>query len=428
MMKPRVHLIVCDHFAAEARVILGRPGFEKMSLGVFPSLGDRVPASWTTLLPVLAEAPEGAAIHILGGACLKQLGPPPRNANPCHVHGFDQSFHIVAPPAFVDGCIASREFLTTPGWLQGWRHILDQWGLDRRSAREMFQESSVRIRLLDTGVLDDAATRLDEFADFTGLPGERTPIGLEHMELRLRSTAVQAALDAAEVELRSERHERADLAVLLDTLQVLGDVLTEEELVEKLRTLMTMLFGGSTVCYLPVHNGEPSETARDDPCGQLLPRYREQIQRLLEGGLPFLEVPSGFLLRLEHNGSAVGLLLVENLAFPEYRQRYLALAHPMAGTFGLALTHARLYDQLRLEREEIGQGLRGPVWSKGDFPTMCSGCKKILDDRIWRPVDEYLLERSGFTFSHGLCPECMKKYYPRFRQDLQMETENDGEE
>ena len=45
----------------------------------------------------------------------------------------------------------------------------------------------------------------------------------------------------------------------------------------------------------------------------------------------------------------------------------------------------------------------------------CAGCKKIRDDKgYWNQVEGYIQEHSEATFSHGMCPECMKKHYPDF--------------
>lgn len=44
---------------------------------------------------------------------------------------------------------------------------------------------------------------------------------------------------------------------------------------------------------------------------------------------------------------------------------------------------------------------------------ICAGCKKIRDDGgYWLQVESYIAERSTARFSHGLCPECLPKYFP----------------
>ena len=44
---------------------------------------------------------------------------------------------------------------------------------------------------------------------------------------------------------------------------------------------------------------------------------------------------------------------------------------------------------------------------------ICAGCKKIRDDTgYWSQVESYVQKHSEATFSHGLCPDCIKSYYP----------------
>lgn len=46
---------------------------------------------------------------------------------------------------------------------------------------------------------------------------------------------------------------------------------------------------------------------------------------------------------------------------------------------------------------------------------ICSSCKKIRDDKgDWHFLEIYLRDHSQTEFSHGICPECMKKLYPNF--------------
>ncbi|MCK4653239.1 MAG: response regulator [Candidatus Cloacimonetes bacterium] len=50
---------------------------------------------------------------------------------------------------------------------------------------------------------------------------------------------------------------------------------------------------------------------------------------------------------------------------------------------------------------------------------ICSHCKKIRDDSgYWEQVEYYISKRSGVDFSHSICPECMKKYYPKQYEKL----------
>jgi hypothetical protein len=51
---------------------------------------------------------------------------------------------------------------------------------------------------------------------------------------------------------------------------------------------------------------------------------------------------------------------------------------------------------------------------KGLLP-ICANCKKIRDEREhWQVLEVYLQAHSEAKFTHGLCPDCMRKLYPEY--------------
>ena len=44
---------------------------------------------------------------------------------------------------------------------------------------------------------------------------------------------------------------------------------------------------------------------------------------------------------------------------------------------------------------------------------ICASCKKIKDEgENWQPIELYLRERAPVEFSHGICPECARLWFP----------------
>ena len=75
-------------------------------------------------------------------------------------------------------------------------------------------------------------------------------------------------------------------------------------------------------------------------------------------------------------------------------------------------------ERIKAEKEreqvisELQQALSSIKQLKGLLP-ICSCCKKIRDDQgYWQQVEEYLTKHSEAEFSHGICPDCLKKLYP----------------
>ena len=72
-----------------------------------------------------------------------------------------------------------------------------------------------------------------------------------------------------------------------------------------------------------------------------------------------------------------------------------------------------IYQNIRLENtaRELEKSLNEIKVLRG-FLSICSYCKKIHDDKgHWSNIETYIGDRSEVEFSHGICPECLKKVY-----------------
>ena len=49
---------------------------------------------------------------------------------------------------------------------------------------------------------------------------------------------------------------------------------------------------------------------------------------------------------------------------------------------------------------------------------ICASCKQIRDAKgVWTPLETYIAERSEADFTHGICPACLAKLYPKTDSD-----------
>jgi hypothetical protein len=74
------------------------------------------------------------------------------------------------------------------------------------------------------------------------------------------------------------------------------------------------------------------------------------------------------------------------------------------------------------EREKLICELQAALASiktlKGLIP-MCAWCNKIREDSgYWKKVETYIQEHSDASFTHGICPDCLKKQDPRTYEDI----------
>jgi hypothetical protein len=70
-------------------------------------------------------------------------------------------------------------------------------------------------------------------------------------------------------------------------------------------------------------------------------------------------------------------------------------------------------EALQEKNSELQDALTQVKLLSGLLP-ICSSCKKIRDNEgYWSQVESYIQQHSEATFTHGMCPECFKKYYPQ---------------
>jgi len=80
------------------------------------------------------------------------------------------------------------------------------------------------------------------------------------------------------------------------------------------------------------------------------------------------------------------------------------------------LARVRTHVELKKAREEL-------LVLRGIIP-ICSNCHSIRDDSgYWERVDIYMAKHGDMAFSHGICPECIRKLYPELADDINAASE-----
>lgn len=73
--------------------------------------------------------------------------------------------------------------------------------------------------------------------------------------------------------------------------------------------------------------------------------------------------------------------------------------------------------QLSTANEQLRHAVAEVHTLRGILP-ICMHCKRIRDDvGAWQQVEQYVSANTDATFSHGLCPACMRTHYPDLVDD-----------
>ncbi len=95
-------------------------------------------------------------------------------------------------------------------------------------------------------------------------------------------------------------------------------------------------------------------------------------------------------------------------------QIVISLSFIMLNTERFARDLTLAHNDLKTNIEELEKALDEVKTLRGILP-ICSSCKKIRDDNNnWVQMEVYVRDRTEADFSHGICPDCVKKLYPKF--------------
>jgi PAS domain S-box-containing protein len=104
---------------------------------------------------------------------------------------------------------------------------------------------------------------------------------------------------------------------------------------------------------------------------------------------------------------------------------FLTMADPIKNDEGVVLYVSCISKDIterktkEIEREHLITELQNAIEHiktlKGIVP-ICSSCKNIRDDEgFWEQVESYVQKHTDAQFSHSLCPNCVEKYFPKFK-------------
>ena len=132
-----------------------------------------------------------------------------------------------------------------------------------------------------------------------------------------------------------------------------------------------------------------------------------EVCRKLKEGEKTREVPIIFISALDE---------IENKmrAFSQGGVDYISKPFHAEEVLARVNTHLTLYslvNSLEEKNKELQKAIEEVKLLRGMLP-ICSNCKKIRDDNgYWDILESYIVKHSEATFSHSMCPNCVKEIY-----------------
>lgn len=219
--------------------------------------------------------------------------------------------------------------------------------------------------------------------------------------------------------------KRVPVASSVEAIAKVSQGLSDAAYVDQYSVLAALLKGGIPVAtrIVPSHVKERLGIAAPFATARVADEIRRGMASMADDGtVAAITERWGFLPNLASN--MIGDLMVEQRRVQWLACGGLVLLILLFVTIWLAVRLRRQAAQLiendkslRQSYEELQTAMDQVRTLSGLLP-ICSFCKKIRNDQgYWSQIDTYIMQHSRVEFTHGLCPECIKRHYSDYDKD-----------
>ena len=356
MSRGGLTVLLCEFYGQEIKALAESGDFPGLEFSTFAARCGRPPLSPLEFQALRGDNGEEERVIIFGGCCLSHPESGSEFAAECRCIRLESCFHLVASPFAVNRYLQEGAYLVTPGWLQNWRHHLNDLGFhqDRELAGEFFAESTNSVILLDTGVGSDGQGNLEEFARFINRPFSTVPVGVELLRLRIENAATlwrgESCIHSRELLQRT----CADYVMAFDLLDLIAQSHEEEEIVNSILLMFRTLFAATGVAFVRLNGGAPDKvTVQGEFEGSDRDELIAQAAALKTDYTLPPEMEGRFLFKVGHKGDELGIIIIDGLTLPKYREQYLSLALTSGELSGIIIKNARIFHELNILTKRI---------------------------------------------------------------------------
>jgi signal transduction histidine kinase len=356
-MDKTLGVLVCRNLEQEVRLIASEKGFETLKILSLPCEcglpGGTRPGTAGKTGAAVASTRGLSRLLLLGASCLPPI--PDRTESPAsrQVVRIDHWYELLIPPALAARYIKEGAYFITPRWAADWKAHIARWGFDPATARSFFSEWRSKIVLLDTGSEPEASADASAFAAFADRPCEILPTGLDMLRLTLRNFVLESPRDSTP----AGEERSSEYAMAFDMLSRLSAFNTEEDVVRAIFDLFEMTSAPKIRVYLPLRNGVPGAPVGIPSAGTIDGDGLRSMTEIREA-YGITESGTGFMLRMERDGEPLGVLVIDELAFPEKMDHYLNLALSIVPVLSLAISNARRFERLEETNKALADSAR----------------------------------------------------------------------
>jgi signal transduction histidine kinase/DNA-binding NarL/FixJ family response regulator len=375
-MTANICILVSQIFQKEVEAIQELEEFESVTFLTYPARCGCPHLEMEELASLIKTPGEYNQIHIIGGFCLAKLEK--SGFKNLKIHELEPCFSILTNKTLIEHYVQQGAYLISASWLSDWQNKIEKWGFEQDGARDFFQHFCTKLLLLDTGVDVHSRELLEEVAEFVDRPYEIVPVGLDFFRLFLNKMLfedqqrlngeLEQSLSQRQKDLSVIQKQNADYLMALDLISQLSQTFTESEIIERIIDIFAMLFAPQALYFLSIRDKQPEKLHAwpmpivDDRLQNELLHFNEKYSWTASG--------CGFLLGFKHQNEIVGVIKLDEMACPEYKEHYLNMVNYIVDVCGLAIGNARTYQKIKQAEAGLATQVLGSFYKTDDFSEM----------------------------------------------------------
>ena len=143
-------------------------------------------------------------------------------------------------------------------------------------------------------------------------------------------------------ELDRARKQASEYAIALDLLANITKSNTVKEAVENILELFTILFSPQKLSYISLKDNQSEQISSLSLLGENNTTIKNFLDDL-DKKFIWTKSEKGFLIKINHQGIPLGILEVDELSFPDYKEDYLNLSLSIIGVLPVSVQKNKFY-------------------------------------------------------------------------------------
>ncbi len=349
----KLSLYVCENLAPEYREVISSEGYEDVLVQTFPcTCVNRIKLQ--DLKGVFSEYDcfSTDRLIICGDQCnVSKLNPTQLSA--FRILKSNYCLESIANESIIEYIIQKGGYIISLGWLNRWQENINQAGFDQKTARLFYGDLCQELVLFDSGIDAYAASKIEQLAEYLGIPYRIIKFGLDRVRILLKSIVYEWRLQEKSNEFKHTinelRQASAEYSAILNIMEKIALTSSKRDIVDKLLEVCTVVFGAQTCRYLDLADVSNLTQFNEAKLAQSL----EDFIANPEKNFSISEDQKQIMIKISHQSEQYGILLLSDFIFPKYVEKYLNLAISISRIAALAFSNAQKYELLVKTKDEI---------------------------------------------------------------------------